>query len=150
MIQMKYKDLLHPRIQQVLGKVANTQMDPTQSYEVNRLLSAIRKTIEATRAESTEILKNFVKFENGKPKFKDAEEGTQPQIEFIDPFNQEHPDYLAAFEAFEKKESHIEFRPWSLQMLAANGVKLSAMEIDLLGPLLTDKPYLSAVEEKYN
>ena len=107
MINISYKELLHPRIQQVLGKVANTQMDPTQSYEVNKLLAAIRKTIESTRAESTEILKNFVKFENGKPKFKDAEEGAQPQVEFIDPFNPEHPDYLAAFEAFEKKESQI-------------------------------------------
>lgn len=150
MISMSYKELLHPRIQQVLGKVANAPMDPTQSYEVNKLLSAVRTTIEKTRAESTEILKNFVKFENGKPKFNIADGTTQPEVEFIDPFNAEHPDYLSAFEEFEKKVSTIEFRPWSLQMLGQNGVKLSAMEIDLLGPLLTDKPYLSAVEEKYN
>jgi len=91
-----------------------------------------------------------VKFENGKPKFKIEDGETTPQIEFIDPFNQEHPDYLAAFEEFEKKVSTIEFRPWSLQMLSENGVKLSAMEVDLLGPLLTDKPFLQAVEEKYN
>jgi hypothetical protein len=158
MISMRYKDLLHPRIQQVLGKVSNTPMDPTQSYEVNKLLAAIRKEITRTREESAKTLKTFVKFENEKPVFKKDAEGEfvlnpatqQPEVEFIEPYNHEHPDYVAAFEAFDTKETSIEFRPWSLQMLRDNGVKLSPAEIDVLGPLLTDKPFLSAVEDKYN
>jgi hypothetical protein len=89
-----------------------------------------------------------VKFENGKPKFKIEDGGVTPEVEFIDPFNEHHPDYVAAFDAFEKKEAQIEFRPWSLDLLT--DVKLTAMEIDLLGPLLTDAPYLQAVESKYN
>ncbi len=158
MIQMKYKDLLHPQLQRVLGKIANAPMDPTQSYEVNKLLAAIRKEITRTREESGKTLQTFVKFENGKPKFKTDEKGefvfnpqTQaPEVEFIEPYNPEHPDYVAAFNEFDTKESAIEFRPWSLEMLKNNGVKLSAAEIDVLGPLLTNQPYLQAVENKYN
>jgi hypothetical protein len=151
MIQMKYKDLLHPRLQPVLGKVANTPMDPTQSYEVNKLLAKIREEIAKTRKESSELLKNFVKFDGDKPAFKESEnEDKMPEVEFIAPYSAVHPDYVKAFEDFEQKDAKIDFRPWSLQMLAQNGVKLSAMEIDLLGPLLTDKPFLQAVEEKYN
>lgn len=99
-----------------------------------------------------------MKFENDKPKFKVDEKGEfvfnpqtqQPEVEFIEPYTESHPEYLAAFNAFDKQQAAIEFRPWSLQMLRDNGVKLSPAEIDVLGPLVTDKPYLQAVEEKYN
>lgn len=149
MIQMKYKDLLHPHLQRVLGKIANTPMAPQQSYELNKLLSAVRSEITKTREESTSILKNFVRFENGKPKFKEVEgEGATPEVEFIAPYSEVHPDYVNAFEQFEVKEAAINFRPWSLEMI--KDVKLSAMEIDILGPLLTDKPFLQAVEQSYN
>lgn len=149
MTEMKYKDLMHPRLQQVLGKIANTQMAPKQSYELNKMMSAIRTEIDKTRKESTEILKNFVVFDGDKPKLKvDPEGAPLNEVEFIDPFTAEHPDYLKAFEAFEDKVAKIGFRPWSLDML--QDVKLSAMEIDLLGPLLTDKPFLEAVKGQYD
>ena len=144
MVTMKYKELLHPQLQMVLGKVANTQMNPTKSYEVNKLLSAVRKELERVREESTVILKNFVKYENGRPKMAVDKDGAPTNdVEFIEPYSINHPDYNGAFETFEKKTANIDFRPWSLDMLA--DVKLSAMEIDILGPLLTDKPFLQAV-----
>ena len=146
---MNYKDLLHPHLQNVLGKIANTQMSPAKSYEVNKLLSEIRKNINSVRKESSTVLENFVKFENGKPKFKvDADGAPTNDVEFIEPYGIDHPDYLGAFEKFEYKIAELAFRPWSLEMLG--DVKLSAMEIDILGPLLTDKPFLQAVEDKYN
>ena len=146
---MKYKDLLHPHLTNVLGKIANTQMAPKQSYEVNKLLSAIRSEITKTKEESTEILKNFVKFENGRPKFKnDADGAPTNEVEFIEPFSAESSEYNDAFASFEKKEANIAFRPWSLEMLS--DVKLSAMEVDMLGVLLTDKPFLQAVEQQYS
>jgi hypothetical protein len=93
-------------------------------------------------------LKTFVKFENGKPKFKDVEGSDKTEVEFLEPYHDAHPEYLAAFDAFDKKQAEVGFRPWSLEML--NDVKLSAAEIDVLGPLLTDKPFLQAVEQQYS
>ncbi len=149
MIQMKYRDLLHPNLQQILGKVANTQMAPAKSYEINKLLSAVRAEIKKTREESGAILKTFVKFEGDKPKFKVGEDGESlGEVEFIEPFHVTHPDYLGAFQEFEKKDAQIAFRPWSLEMIS--DCKLSAAEIDVLGPLLTDKPFLQAVSENYS
>jgi methyl coenzyme M reductase subunit C-like uncharacterized protein (methanogenesis marker protein 7) len=148
MTEMKYKDLLHPLLQQVLGKIANTQMAPKQSYEVNKLMSAVREQMTKTREESTKILKNFVVFDGDKPKLKVDDKGElMNEVVFIDPFTAEHPDYLKAFEEFEDKMVKINFRPWSLEMLS--DIKLSAMEIDILGPLLTDKPFLEAVKGQY-
>lgn len=151
MIQMKYKDLLHPQLQMILGKIANTQMAPAKSYEVNKLLAAIREEIKKTREESAQTLRTFVKFDGDKPALKKDEKGEHiynaqghPEVEFIDQFSVEHPDYLSAFEQFEKKFTSIDFRPWSLDMLT--DCKLSPAEIDVLGPLLTNKPYLQAVE----
>lgn len=90
-----------------------------------------------------------MKFEGDKPKFKESsEEGLKPEIEFIEPFSVDHPEYLSTLEKFEEKDAEINFRPWSLEML--QDVKLSAAEIDVLGPLLTDKPFLQAVEQKYS
>lgn len=149
MTEMKYKDLLHPRLQQVLGKIANTQMAPKQSYEVNKLMAAVRSEIQKTRDESATILRNFVVFDGDKPKLKVDEEGVpMNEVVFIDPFTAEHPDYLKAFEVFEDKVATINFRPWSLEMIS--NVSLSAMEIDILGPLLTDKPFLEAVKGQYD
>jgi hypothetical protein len=149
MTEIKYKDLLHPKLQQVLGKIANAQMAPKQSYEVNKLMSAVREAITTTRDESGKILKNFVVFEGDKPKLKLDEEGNQTgEVVFIDPFSVEHPDYLKAFKDFEGKVAKINFRPWSLEMIS--GVTLSAMEVDILGPLLTEKPFLEAVKAQYD
>ena len=146
---MKYKDLLHPHLTNVLGKIANTQMAPAKSYEVNKLMSAIRAAITQTKDESAEILKNFVKYENGSFKRTvDADGAPTNELEFIEPFSAESPEYHAAMDKFENQDASINFRPWSLEMLG--DVKLSAMEIDMLGNLLTDKPFLQAVEEKYN
>lgn len=149
MIEMKYSELMHPRLQQVLGKIANTQMAPKQSYEINKLMAAVREEITKTREESSTILKNFVVFDGDKPKLKVDDEGApMNEVVFIDPFSPEHPDYLKAFEAFEDKIANINFRPWALEMIS--GVTLSAMEIDVLGPLLTDKPFLEAVKGQYD
>ena len=158
MIQMKFKDLLHPRLQQILGKVANTPMDPKQSYEVNKLLGVIRETVRKNREENTQKLRTFLKFDGDKPAFKRDEKGEvvvneetgQPEFEFLAPYSYDHPDYIASYKEFEVSEASLDFRPWSLDMLSQNGVKLSPAEIDVLGGLITTKPYLQAVEEKYN
>lgn len=148
MIEMKYAELMHPRLQQVLGKIANTQLSPKQSYELNKMMSAVRTEITKTREESSVILKNFVVFDGDKPKLKvDAEGEPMNEVVFIEPFSMEHPEYLKAFKDFDNKVAKINFRPWSVEMLSE--IKLSAMEVDVLGPLLTDKPFLEAVKENY-
>jgi hypothetical protein len=88
-----------------------------------------------------------VKFEDGSPKFI-FEEGKKPKVEFMEPYSETHPEYLAAVEKFDEKDAGVKFRPLSIEMLA--DVKLSAAEIDVLGPIVTDKPFLSAVQEKYD
>jgi len=156
MIQMKYKDLLHPQLSPVLGKIANTPMNPARSYELNKLLSAIRTARKSCQEESTEILKNFVEFENGKPKFRadpppekpDSNYDGTPKCVFLKDYSLEHPEYLKAFDEFEEKIASLNFRPWSLEMLS--GILLSAAELDLLGVLITDKPFLQAVTETYD
>ncbi len=149
MIKITYKELLHPQLSMILGKVANTPMAPKQSYEVNKLLGAIRAKRKELQDESTKILRNFVVFEGDRPKFKLDKDG-QPtnQVEFIEPYSLEDVTYNSTFSDFEEKVAEIAFRPWSLDMISE--IKFSAMELDLLGPLVTDKPYLQAVEEKYS
>jgi hypothetical protein len=148
MIQMKYVDLLHPKLLQVLGKIANTPMAPAKSYELNKLLSAVRSERTKIQDESVAILKNFVQFENGQPApVLDADGAPTNEVKFIEPFSATHPEYTGTFDAFEQKIAEVGFRPWSLEMLA--DVKLSAMEIDMLGSLITDKPYLQAVEASH-
>jgi hypothetical protein len=89
-----------------------------------------------------------VKFdEDGQPVFI-HEEGKKPRVEFLEPYSATHPEYLAAVEKFDEKDAGIKFRPLSLEMLA--DVKLSAAEIDVLGPILTEKPFLQAVAQKYD
>lgn len=149
MIKMSYKELLHPQLGMVLGKIANTPMAPKQSYELQKLMAAIRVEEKLARDESTKLLRNFVKFEGDRPKRKLDKDG-QPmsEVEFIEPYSVEHEEYNATFEKFEKNIAEIKFRPWSLEMLS--DVKISAAEFGLLGPLVTDKPFLQAVNEQYS
>lgn len=149
MIRITYKELLHPQLSMILGKVANTPMAPKQSYELNKLLSAIRAERKKLQDESTKILRTFVKFEGDRPKFKVDKDGAPTnQVEFIEPYSLEDITYNDTFRKFEENIAELGFRPWSLEMLS--DIKLSAMELDLLGPLVTDKPFLQAVEEKYS
>lgn len=129
---MTYKQVGSFEFSQAMAKIENTPTSTKSASHIRQISKRVKAGKDKIHDEyKSDIMDVFaVKGEDGKAKVSENQPGGFEMVEGKD------EEFNKAFQAFEAREVEVDWRPLTPDTLA--DIKLSAREIELLGPLFSD------------
>ncbi len=143
-IKMLAKDIMSFEFTNLMQKLINTPTENSRASHIHKVYREIERNAKKIRESFKPEILDIYAQKDDKGEVIYGEQGT------YEPIKEKLEEYHKAMEAFEAKEVSVEWRPLTPDSLA--DVKLTAKEIEILGPLFVEQngpgvPHLKSMSD---